>query len=88
MAAAVEPGAAGEKAVAVAHLAHILIRRPRGRQRPRAAFLPEVHIVLMGHFAARLGIPKEKWIAAMERTIRPQFLEMNKKAFELGYAGA
>ena len=47
-----------------------------------------VNIVLMGHFAARLGIPKEKWIAAMERTIRPQFLEMNKKAFELGYAGA
>ena len=44
-----------------------------------------VNIVLMGHFAARLGIPKEKWIAAMEKTIQPRFLEMNKKAFDLGY---
>ena len=44
-----------------------------------------VNIVLMGHFAARLGIPKEKWIAAMEKTIQPKFLEMNKKAFDLGY---
>ncbi len=46
-----------------------------------------VNIVLMGHFAARLGIPKEKWIAAMEKTIQPRFLEMNKKAFDLGYEG-
>ena len=46
-----------------------------------------VNIVLMGHFASCLGIPKEKWIAAMERTIQPRFLEMNRKAFELGYAG-
>jgi len=45
-----------------------------------------VNIVLMGHFAARLGIPKEKWMAAMEKTIQPKFLEMNRKAFELGYA--
>ena len=44
-----------------------------------------VNIVLMGHFAACLGIPKEKWIAAMEKTIRPKFLEMNRKAFDLGY---
>ena len=46
-----------------------------------------VNIVLMGHFAACMDIPKEKWIAAMERTIQPKFLEMNKKAFELGYKG-
>ena len=44
-----------------------------------------VNIVLMGHFAARLGIPKGKWLAAMEKTIQPKFLEMNKKAFDLGY---
>ena len=47
-----------------------------------------VNIVLMGHFAACTDIPKEKWLAAMEKVIKPKFLEMNLKAFELGYAGA
>ena len=31
------------------------------------------------------GIPKEKWIAAIENTVAPKFVEMNKVAFELGY---
>ena len=44
-----------------------------------------VNIVLMGHFAKHSGIAKEKWIAAMEKTINPKFLEMNRKAFDLGY---
>ena len=30
-------------------------------------------------------IPKEKWIAAIENTVNPKFVEMNKKAFELGF---
>jgi len=42
--------------------------------------------VLMGRFAARLGIAKDKWLQAMEKVIRPKFLEMNRKAFELGFA--
>ena len=46
-----------------------------------------VNIVLMGHFAARTEIPKEKWMAALERTVPAKFLEMNRKAFELGYTG-
>ena len=46
-----------------------------------------VNIVLMGRFAACLDIPKERWIAAMEKTIAPKFLEMNMKAFDLGYEG-
>ncbi len=46
-----------------------------------------VNIVLMGHFAACTEIPRERWIAALERTINPKFLEMNLKAFELGYTG-
>jgi len=45
-----------------------------------------VNIVLMGRFAARLGIAKDKWLQAMEKVIRPKFLEMNRKAFELGFA--
>ena len=46
-----------------------------------------VNIVLMGHFAACTEIPKEKWIEALKQVINPKFLEMNLKAFELGYQG-
>ena len=44
-----------------------------------------VNIVLMGHFAACTEIPKEKWLKAMEKVIKPKFLEMNIAAFEKGY---
>ena len=44
-----------------------------------------VNIVLMGRFAACLGIEKEKWLNAMRKVIKPKFMEMNLKAFELGY---
>ncbi len=46
-----------------------------------------VNIVLMGHFAARSGIAKEKWTAALEQTVPARFLDMNRKAFEAGYGG-
>ncbi len=46
-----------------------------------------VNIVLMGHFAAQSGIPEEKWLAALERTVPAKFLEMNRKAFSLGFQG-
>ena len=44
-----------------------------------------VNIVLMGRAAKYFGIPYEKWIEAIEKTVKPQFVEMNKKAFDLGY---
>ncbi len=44
-----------------------------------------VNIVLMGRFAACTEIPKEKWLAALEQVIPPRFLEMNRKAFDLGF---
>ncbi len=44
-----------------------------------------VNIVLMGHFAACTEIPKENWLKALEKVINPKFLEMNRKAFDLGY---
>lgn len=44
-----------------------------------------VNIVLMGRFAKYFDIPKEKWITAIENTVKPKFVEMNIKAFELGY---
>ena len=44
-----------------------------------------VNIVLMGKAAKYFDIPREKWISAIEKTVKPRFVEMNKKAFELGY---
>lgn len=44
-----------------------------------------VNIVLMGKVAKRFDIPYEKWITAIENTVAPKFVEMNKKAFDLGY---
>ena len=44
-----------------------------------------VNIVLMGRLANYLDIAYDKWTAAIEKTVKPQFAEMNKKAFDLGY---
>ncbi|MBE6799286.1 MAG: indolepyruvate oxidoreductase subunit beta [Ruminococcaceae bacterium] len=44
-----------------------------------------VNIVLMGRAAKYFDIPYESWIKAIENTVAPKFIEMNKKAFELGY---
>lgn len=44
-----------------------------------------VNIVLMGKVAKYFDIPYEKWIAAIEKNVKPQFVEVNKKAFDLGY---
>lgn len=44
-----------------------------------------VNIVLMGKAAKYFGIPYDKWISAIENTVAPKFIEMNKKAFDLGY---
>ena len=44
-----------------------------------------VNIVLMGHFAKFSGIAKEKWLKALEKVVKPQFLDMNLKAFDLGF---
>lgn len=44
-----------------------------------------VNIVLMGRLAKYLGIGYNEWISAIETTVKPKFVELNKKAFELGY---
>ncbi len=44
-----------------------------------------VNIVLMGCAAKRFGIPYDAWIKAIENTVAPKFVQMNKKAFDLGY---
>lgn len=44
-----------------------------------------VNIVLMGCVARKMDIPYDRWINAIENTVAPKFIEMNKKAFDLGY---
>ena len=44
-----------------------------------------VNIVLMGQLAKHFHIDYDKWISAIEQTVKPKFIELNKKAFELGY---
>ena len=44
-----------------------------------------VNIVLMGRLAKYFDISYDKWIEAIETTVAPKFVELNKKAFELGY---
>ena len=44
-----------------------------------------VNIVLMGQLAKHFHIDYDKWISAIEQTVKPKFVELNKKAFELGY---
>ena len=43
------------------------------------------NVVLLAKFAKLTNIPEEKWIKAVEETVAPKFLEINKKAFALGY---
>lgn len=45
-----------------------------------------VNIVLMGRLAKYFDIDNEKWLGAIEKIVKPQFVEINKKAFELGYS--
>ncbi|MBN2557818.1 MAG: indolepyruvate oxidoreductase subunit beta [Clostridia bacterium] len=45
-----------------------------------------VNVVLIGVMAATMKIGKEVWIEALGKTIPERFLDMNKKAFEMGYA--
>ncbi len=44
-----------------------------------------VNVVLIGVLAKNTDIPYEKWIEAIKTTVPPKFLELNLKAFDLGY---
>ena len=43
-----------------------------------------VNIVLMGHLSLSFEFTLEEWMAAIEASVPPKFLELNKKAFLLG----
>ena len=52
----------------------------------QAGSVKAVNVVLIGAMAKSLGTEKEIWLKTIEKTVPPKFVEMNKRAFELGYA--
>ncbi|MCD7890373.1 MAG: indolepyruvate oxidoreductase subunit beta [Ruminococcus sp.] len=42
------------------------------------------NVILMGVLSSKLDLPEELWHRAAEQCVPPKFLELNKKAFELG----
>lgn len=42
------------------------------------------NVVLLGAISCLLPLPEEAWWACLERRIPPRFLELNRKAFQLG----
>jgi indolepyruvate ferredoxin oxidoreductase beta subunit len=43
-----------------------------------------VNIVLIGRLSKYFELPESTWVRAIEETVPEKFLELNKKAFELG----
>ncbi len=50
----------------------------------KAGTAKAVNIVLMGRLSRYMDFPEEAWMNAIEKLVKPQFLEMNKTAFKLG----
>ena len=44
-----------------------------------------VNLVLLGRLSHYFNLPEEIWNQAIEESVPAKFLELNKKAFELGY---
>ena len=47
-----------------------------------------VNVVLLGVMARHLDISREQWETAIRETVPPKFIDMNLKAFALGYEQA
>ena len=45
-----------------------------------------VNVVLIGLMAKRMQFGKQVWLDALRATVPEKFLEMNLRAFELGYS--
>ena len=52
-----------------------------------AGNIKAVNVVLIGVMAKSTDIPYEKWVEALKTTVPPKFLDINLKAFDLGYNG-
>lgn len=51
----------------------------------KAGNIKSVNVVLIGVLAKESDIPYEEWIKSINETVPPKFLDVNLKAFELGY---
>ena len=51
----------------------------------KAGNFKAVNVVLIGVMAKSTDIPYEKWVETIKTTVPSKFLEVNLKAFELGY---
>ncbi|MBN1624795.1 MAG: indolepyruvate oxidoreductase subunit beta [Clostridia bacterium] len=51
----------------------------------KAGTVKAVNVVLIGVMAKAAGYDKDLWLEALGNTVPARFLEINKKAFELGY---
>lgn len=51
----------------------------------RAGSIKAVNVVLIGVMAKSTSIPYETWVNTIKSTVPPKFLDINLKAFELGY---
>lgn len=51
-----------------------------------AGNIKAVNVVLLGILAKRMEISKDAWMDALKAVVPPKFIELNQKAFELGYA--
>ena len=45
-----------------------------------------VNVILVGVLAGTTDIPHDDWVETLKATVPPKFLEINLKAFEMGYA--
>lgn len=50
-----------------------------------AGNIKAVNVVLIGVMAKLTDIPYEKWVEALKSTVPPKFLDVNLKAFDIGY---
>ena len=50
-----------------------------------AGNIKAVNVVLIGVMAKSTDIPYEKWVEVIKKTVPEKFLEINLKAFDLGY---
>ena len=51
----------------------------------QAGSVKAVNVVLIGAMAKSLQQDPEVWLQAIEETVPAKFLEMNRKAFQLGF---
>jgi len=51
----------------------------------RAGSIKAVNVVLIGVMAKNTDIPYDVWLETIRTTVPPKFLDINLKAFELGY---